>query len=121
MRIMIVEGDCAVARLWQDYLGREGFEVTSAETADQAVNALHGGNFDVVLINLVLPDGGAMGIADYIRVSAPQTQVIFVSDQTLFADGSLFALAPNLRMTIKLQMPPRDVAEIVRYCAQIPA
>lgn len=119
MRVLIAENKADLAQLWQRHLVRMGLETLIARTSDEALERMVTQTFRVVVINLLLPSGGALGIADYARVKMPEAKVVFVTDQTFFRDGSLFGLVPNLRMTIKSDTPPEDVAAIVHHYSHV--
>jgi DNA-binding response OmpR family regulator len=119
VRVLIVEQNSDLAAIWRGHLERLGFVVICATTSDRALESLVFQDFEVLVINLLLPDGGALGLADYARVAHPLTNVVFVTNDTFFSDGSLFAMAPNLRMMIRVETPPEDVAAIVSHCAQL--
>ncbi len=56
-RVLVVEDDKAIARLLRDNLQFEGFEVECAETATEALKASTRFAPDLVLLDLMLPNG----------------------------------------------------------------
>jgi DNA-binding response OmpR family regulator len=54
-RILIIEDDQAIAELERDYLEADGFEVVLAGTGDGGLNAARGSDFDLILLDLMLP------------------------------------------------------------------
>lgn len=91
--------------------------VITATTGDQATAIIGSQDLDVILIDLVIAEGSALGVSDYARVRRPSTNVIFVNDTSFFSDGSLFALSSNARAHIKTGTPPEDLAAIVEHYA----
>ena len=66
-RILLIEDDRRLAEMVRDYLGESDFEVTIAETGQQGLD-LHGsGQFDAVLLDLMLPDMDGLDICRTLR------------------------------------------------------
>ena len=55
-KILVVEDESDIRELIRYNLAREGFEVAVAETGEEALETLHKGGFDLVLLDLMLPD-----------------------------------------------------------------
>ncbi len=118
MKVLIVENNPNLCWLWKRHIERLGNDVDVADCIDDAMEAVRCNDFDVMLVDLVLPDGSALGLADWARVRSPDTNVVFVTDTTFFSDGSLFAFSGNARALVKSQTDPNDVAEIVSHYGQ---
>ena len=54
-KILLVEDDRALAQWVQEYLVEQGFEVSHIDRGDLVVNAVKRDNFDLVLLDLMLP------------------------------------------------------------------
>lgn len=115
MNILIVESNGELACLWQRHLERQGHAVTCAETADAAAEAVRASDFAVILIDLVLEEGSALGLADYVRIRCPTANLVFVTDTGFFSDGSLFAMTANARALVPSGMPPCDLTAILEH------
>ena len=115
MKVLIVENNPNLSWLWKRHIERLGKKVDVAETVEDAMDRLRRAHFDVMLVDLILPDGSAIGLADYARVTSPETNVVFVTDTTFFSDGSLFAFSGNARALVKAGSAPEDVAAIVTH------
>ena len=64
-RLLVVDDEPAICEVLRQYLGRQGFEVEVAESAEDALTLWQGGvTFDVVLVDKNLP--GKSGI-DFVR------------------------------------------------------
>lgn len=66
MRVLLVEDDDRVAAALCDALGRHGFDLHRAATLAQAMSML-ADDFDVVLLDLMLPDGNGLELCTHIR------------------------------------------------------
>ncbi|AML51234.1 response regulator [Falsihalocynthiibacter arcticus] len=117
MRILIVEGNPNLGRIWRDHLERLDFEVVLVSGQSGAVKSLEEENFNAIVLNLVLKGESAFAVADYASYKRPDAKVIFVTDTSFFSDGSIFALAPNACAYVREQTPPNDLAAIVAHYA----
>ena len=120
MNILIVESNEDLARIWRRHLERQGHQVFWSDTADQATDAIRAPKFDVILIDLVLREGSALGVSDYARIRQPDTNLVFVTDTSFFSDGSLFTVSPNARALVKTATKPADLAAIVEHYGAAP-
>ena len=117
MNILIVESRAELGALWQRHLERQGALVTLTTTQGTAVEALCTNDFDVIVLDLVLEDGGALTVADFASYRRPEARVIFVTNTSFFSDGSIFTLSPNACAFVPSSTPPEDLAAMVDYYA----
>lgn len=66
-RILIVEDDKKIARLEQDYLEINGYEVDAIHDGGLAVNTILKGDYDLILLDLMLPNCDGYSICREIR------------------------------------------------------
>lgn len=80
-KVLIVEDDADLSALYQAYLIHEGYEVTAVSTGGQALSALMDIEPDVVLLDVMLPDGSGFDVCKRIKQSrrGPMTSVILVT------------------------------------------
>ncbi|MCL2107777.1 MAG: response regulator transcription factor [Oscillospiraceae bacterium] len=60
--ILIVEDDRSIAKNLSILLSGEGYFVTSAHTQKQAINSLENNRFDLILLDISLPDGNGFAV-----------------------------------------------------------
>jgi DNA-binding response OmpR family regulator len=77
-RILLIEDEAAVADYLRDFLAREGFEVAQATTLLDAKKHLSS-NFDLIMLDLTLPDGTGDQIIAQIKTVAPSVPVLMVT------------------------------------------
>jgi DNA-binding response OmpR family regulator len=65
MRLLLVEDDEDIAETLVAFLEKHGFVVDLAETLAIAEDALFNGEFDLVLLDRVLPDGDGVSLIAY--------------------------------------------------------
>lgn len=68
-RILIVEDDESMASLLQEYLQRHGFIVDTLHEGSRAVESVHRSRPDLVVLDLMLPDGNGLDICRALRSS----------------------------------------------------
>lgn len=54
-RILLADDDVELAKLLRDFLAREGFEVVLAHTANEALEATRAGDFDALILDVMMP------------------------------------------------------------------
>ena len=117
MNVLIVENRLELRQLWCNHLVRKGAAVRLVSNQNEAIDAILDKLPDIIVLNLVLKEGGALAISDFASYRAPQARVIFVTDTSFFSDGSIFNLSPNARAFVQADTPPEDLAAIVEHYA----
>ncbi len=77
-RILLIEDEPAVSNYLTHLLQQEGFQMTHAPTLNQA-RALLPGSFDLILLDLVLPDGTGDDLLPSLRATVPDTPILIVT------------------------------------------
>jgi two-component system OmpR family response regulator len=80
IRCLLVEDDSEIRLLLDDYLRRFGMTVTLAPDAAAMRHQLRANQFEVILLDLMLPDGNGMDLCREIRQSRP-TPIIMLTAQ----------------------------------------
>ena len=79
MRILVVEDEDSIASFVVKGLTAEGHIVERAATAADAVGMGTTYDFDLILLDLILPDGHGLDVLKRIRAERPEVPVIVVS------------------------------------------
>ena len=66
-RVLLVEDDARLATMVADYLGEAGFRVVVAATGKAATQAIGTEGFDLVILDLMLPDADGLDLCRSIR------------------------------------------------------
>ena len=78
-QILVVDDEVGMGTLLRNYLTREGYTVTTAPSAEVALQSLAEHDMDVVLTDLRMPGMGGMELVREIHASRPETQVILMT------------------------------------------
>jgi two-component system torCAD operon response regulator TorR len=84
-RLLVVEDDPAILSLFVAYLEKDGYQVTGAATAASAEAMVKKQEFDLILLDLGLPDEDGLVVARRIRASST-TPLVFVTQRASDAD-----------------------------------
>ncbi|PWE32426.1 hypothetical protein DDZ14_10200 [Maritimibacter sp. 55A14] len=115
MRVLIVESNTTLGRIWQRHLERQGAEVELANTQSDAIAAIRDRPMNIIILDLVLADGSAFAVADFASYRRPDTKVIFVTNTSFFSDGSIFRHIPNACAFVQAELPPDDLCAMVEH------
>ncbi len=78
-RILMIEDDARLAEMVARDLGRSGLEVTSSGTASEGLARLAREPFDLVLLDLMLPDADGLEVCRRLRASGSAVPVIMLT------------------------------------------
>lgn len=92
--ILVVEDDSFLNKMLSYNLTADGYEITSVLNAKMATEALCSREFDLVLLDINLPDGNGYDLCKLIKPEYPDTIVIFLTanDQESAGRSALLAL-----------------------------
>lgn len=79
MRILVVEDESKVARALQEGLAAEGYGVSIAYTGEDGFFLINEENFDLVILDLLLPGRGGLEILRAIRKRESRTPVLILT------------------------------------------
>lgn len=91
-KVLVVEDDANIAELLRLYLERDGFEVSIAPDGGKGVSAFEGSNFDLVLLDIMLPVLDGWGVLREIRAQSKVPVIM------LTAKGETFDKVTGLEM-----------------------
>lgn len=106
--ILIVEDDAMIRSFLRVVLEGEGYEVTEAETGAEMFAALDGGHFEVIVLDIMLPDGNGVDFARTLR----RTSTLPIVFATAVTDTDTRRHAIGL-MQVDYVTKPFDAAELL--------
>ena len=77
--ILLVEDEEALHETLKMNLGLEGYDVVSAYTGQQALEKLDGEYFDLVLLDIMLPEIDGIGVLETMRIKKIDSPVLILS------------------------------------------
>jgi DNA-binding NtrC family response regulator len=83
MNVLIVESKRHLAELWRRALERLGAHVDIASSQDQAADMVAAEIYHIVVLGLILDEGSACAVADFMNYLQPDAQVIFCNKHQL--------------------------------------
>ncbi|MBO5395443.1 MAG: response regulator transcription factor [Clostridia bacterium] len=78
IKILIIEDDVTIVKNLSELLRQEGFDISCALTCKEAESKLDALQFDLVLLDILLPDGNGFSLCKRIK-SITDTPVIFLT------------------------------------------
>ncbi|HIJ86880.1 MAG TPA: EAL domain-containing protein [Desulfuromonadales bacterium] len=107
-RLLIVDDEPLMRSSIRLQLDGAGLEISECGTGCGAIEALESGEFDLVLLDIKLPDISGLEVMEWIVVNNIQTSVIFVS-ATDSIDSAILALRKG---AIEFVRKPEDLADL---------
>ena len=86
MRLLVVEDEQKVARALQQGLEGEGYEVTVASTGEEAFSLVNSERFEIVLLDLTLPQLDGLQVLAAVRQRGLETRVLILTARDTLAD-----------------------------------
>lgn len=122
MNVLIVESQPELGKLWRSHVLRLGAnKVTLSHDQASAMREIMCHEWDVIVLNLVLADGGSMAVSDYVSYRQPKARVLIVNSTSFFSDGSIFNHIANARACLPSSTRPEDLAQLVVHYGQASA
>jgi DNA-binding NtrC family response regulator len=115
VQVLIVEENSDLAGIWAKFLGRQGVACTLAGTPAEAYAALRRWPFDAMLLDMELPEGSAIAVADFATYRNPEMPIIAVTARGFFSDSAIFELVPNVRGLLRAPLQLEDMAALVEH------
>jgi DNA-binding NtrC family response regulator len=78
-RVLIVDDEKAMRLALKSLLAKEGYEVDTAESGEQAIRLIEPGSFHVVITDLSLKDVNGMAVLDHTRAVDPDVAVVMIT------------------------------------------
>ena len=69
--VLLIDDDVRLADLLKTYLEGHGFSLEAAQNVHDGLRRLRGRDFDIVLLDIMLPDGDGLDVCRKIRASSP--------------------------------------------------
>jgi sigma-B regulation protein RsbU (phosphoserine phosphatase) len=84
LNILLIEHDPGFTRMMGEMLGQArelAADVSAAAGLEEGFSAINGGHFDVVVLDVALPDGAGLGNISLLKAEAPRVPIIAAGDE----------------------------------------
>ncbi len=115
MRVVIIQNNNDLGQIWKNHLERQGCVVSLCSAQSDAIQQIRFARPDVIVLSIGLIEASALAISDFAAYHLPATKVIFVSNDSFFSDGSIFAHASNACAFVAEVVPPEDLCALVEF------
>jgi DNA-binding response OmpR family regulator len=86
MRLLLVEDDLKIARMLERGLGEEGFSVDTATHGEAGIDGLRSGQFDICILDVLLPDLDGFAVLETVREQGIATPVLMLTARDAVSD-----------------------------------
>jgi len=107
-RILIVDDDTILCTMLAEQLQRKGYATGSAHTLEQGLSFVQGDSWDVVLLDVQMPDGNGLDALPDFIASPSQPEVIIITGQGA-VDGAEKAIVSGAWSYIEKPQVIRDL------------
>ncbi len=88
LSILVADDEAGVRDLLQQFLGRAGHRVTCASTGEEARRLLLGAVFDLVITDIVMPDGDGFELIAAVKQHQPRARILAISGGGKYIQGA---------------------------------
>ena len=81
MNILIIEHDLSYAQWLKENIGVWGFRIEILSKAQEALNRLRQKPFDLILVNIILPDSTGPTLISEMKTISPKAGIIAMTDR----------------------------------------
>jgi len=85
-RILLVEDDPSLGTLLEEYLNAKGFETKLADDGNKGYDAFCKGTYDLLLLDVMMPNKDGITLAKEIRQTDKNTPIIFLTAKSMKED-----------------------------------
>ncbi len=85
-KILLVEDDRTLSETLLRHLNQNGYHTAFAYTKEDAVTKIRNSKFDIILLDITLPDGNGFDVCEEIRQISTDTRIIFLTVKDLESD-----------------------------------
>ncbi|RKZ31770.1 response regulator [bacterium] len=94
-RILVVDDEKNILALYKEELSEEGYEVTTAASAKEALELLEKDNFDAVILDIRMPEEDGISALEKMMVKRRDLPVLINTAYSTYKDNFLTWLAED--------------------------
>ncbi len=112
-KILIIDDDQALHRVFTRILQKEGYTVDTAESGSEALKKIQNNTYDVALIDVKLPDINGLDLLPLLKKAAPSMVKIMITGYPL-VEGRTGALQLGADEFFKKPIPPPELLKAIK-------
>jgi CheY-like chemotaxis protein len=113
-RVLIIEDDAQVRYLYEQAIRFQGIEVETASDGDEALEKLSDGEFTLVVLDLLLPQGNGFEFLQKMRQRVGEGKDIPIIIVTHLQDDAVKRQAMVLGVSAYLNKSEHSIGDIIR-------
>jgi DNA-binding NtrC family response regulator len=90
-QILVIDDDTQIQELLQMFLENNGCDVATASTGEKGLAKARKSNFDLVLLDIILPDSDGISVLKNLKKILPNASVLMITggNDTIIAENCL--------------------------------
>lgn len=109
-KILLVDDEKDILELFEMLFESEGFDVTTANSGNEAIEILHNNHFDVIFSDFKMPNGNGQSLLEWVKYNyKDDTLFYFCSGQTDKSEKELKAMG-----ALRLFEKPIDIVKTIQ-------
>lgn len=113
-RVLIVEDEHPLAHALELKLGHEGYETVVAATGTAGLKAAQDENFDLILLDVILPEIDGFSVLKQLREKGAKTPVVILSNLGQDEDRAKAKELGAVEYLVKSNAPLADIVAVVK-------
>jgi DNA-binding response OmpR family regulator len=114
-RLLVVDDDPLITSTFEAILRSEGYDVVTTQDGREALELVTQAPFDLVLLDLLLPDMDGWTILRHLREIRPSTRVVILCAD-VDAEGTIEAFRLG---AVEVLLKPPDVDKLLRWITDL--
>jgi DNA-binding response OmpR family regulator len=110
-RLLVVDDDSLITSIFEAILRSEGYDVITAQDGREALELVRQAPFDLVLLDLLLPDMDGWTVLQQLREIRPSTRAVILCAD-VDAKGTIEAFRLG---AVDVLLKPPDVDKLLRF------
>jgi DNA-binding NtrC family response regulator len=117
--LLLIDDEAAIRELYNLYFISQGFEITTASNAIQALHIIYERRFDAILVDLGLGDSNGMDLIEPIKNSQPDVPILIFTGMTIEAELRRTVSERGAFGILRKSFPLNYVTDEIRRAIQV--
>jgi DNA-binding NtrC family response regulator len=117
--LLLIDDEAAIRELYNLYFISQGFEITTASNAIQALHIIYEKRFDAILVDLGLGDSNGLDLIEPIRNSQPDVPILIFTGMTIDAELRRTVTERGAFGILRKSFPLNYVTDEIRRAIQV--